>query len=241
MTTGDGSRRRGRPPSPTLTSVAIYEQLKRDILRFEFQPGDRLVELTLCERYGVSRTPVREALRRLEHDRLVVALNAGGRIVRGLDITDYEDVYTVRRVLEVHTVAELARRGDRIDLEALRDDWRDGYSPETTPLDGSYVVPDERFHLNLARATGNAYLVESMQRVHDRLRAIRSVDFTVRERLLASAAQHMAIIEAICARDAPLAVTRTEAHIQQSKDEIRTAIVRILSGKGVSRQLHLPA
>jgi DNA-binding GntR family transcriptional regulator len=211
------------------TGVEVYERLKRDILTFEFQPGEHLVELALCDRYQVSRTPVREALRRLEDDGLVVAREKRGRVVRALDIVDYEDAYTVRRVLEVYSVAELAAHTEWLDLEALQNDWHDGYSAETTPLDGSYVVPDERFHLNLARATGNAYLVESMERVHDRLRAIRSVDFTVRQRLIVSASQHMAIIEAIRASDVDLAVTRMEAHIRQSKDEIRTSMLRILS------------
>jgi DNA-binding GntR family transcriptional regulator len=221
--------RPGASPGGRRAGTEIYERLKRDILTFEFQPSERLVESELCDRYEVSRTPVREALRRLEDDGLVVAREKGGRVVRDLDITDYEDVYKVRRVLELYTVAELARHGECIDLDALENDWRDGHSAEIAPLDGSYVVPDERFHLNLARATGNAYLVESMERMHHRLRTIRSVDFTVRERLIASASQHMAIIEAIRANDAALAATRMEDHIRESEDEIRSIVLRILA------------
>ncbi len=207
----------------------IYERLKQDILAFEFRPGERLIELELCDRYQVSRTPVREALRRLEDDGLVVARDKGGRIVKGRDISDYEDVYRVRAVLEVYAVSELARRSGEIDADALGNGWRDGYSAQTTPLDGSYVVADERFHLGLARATGNVYLVESMQRVHDRLRTIRLVDFTVRERLIVSEAQHLAITEAIRAGDADRAAALMREHIDQSQDEIRSIMLRILS------------
>ena len=121
-----------------------------------------------------------------------------------------------------------ARSGE-IDADALGNGWRDGYSAQTTPLDGSYVVADERFHLGLARATGNAYLVESMQRVHDRLRTIRLVDFTVRERLIVSEAQHLAITEAIRAGDADRAAALMREHIDQSQDEIRSIMLRILS------------
>ena len=92
-----------------------------------------------------------------------------------------------------------------------------------------YIVPDERFHLGLARATGNAYLVESMERVHDRLRTIRSVDFTVRDRLIRSEQQHIAIGQAIRDGDRDGAATLMREHIDQSKDEIRTIMLRIIS------------
>jgi DNA-binding GntR family transcriptional regulator len=208
----------------------IYERLKQDILTFGFRPGERLVELELCERYEVSRTPVREALRRLEDDGLVVARDKGGRIVKGLDISDYEDVYAVRAVLETYAVSELAGRAAELsDVDALQYGWLEGYSAETAPLDGSYVIPDERFHLALARATGNAYLLESMERVHDRLHTIRAFDFTVRDRLIVSEAQHIAIGEAIRTGDRARAAALMAQHINQSKDEIRSIMLRILS------------
>jgi DNA-binding GntR family transcriptional regulator len=208
----------------------IYERLKQDILTFGFRPGERLVELELCDRYEVSRTPVREALRRLEDDGLVVARDKGGRIVKGLDISDYEDVYAVRAVLETYVVSDLAERAADLDnIDMLQYGWLDGYSAQETPLDGSYVIPDERFHLALARATGNAYLLESMERVHDRLHTIRSFDFTVRERLIDSEAQHIAIGQAIRVGDRAQAAALMAQHIQQSKDEIRSIMLRILS------------
>jgi DNA-binding GntR family transcriptional regulator len=229
VTIGEDAPSSSSPPGPRRTGAEVYERLKQDILTFNFRPGERLVELELCDRYEVSRTPVREALRRLEDDGLVIARDKGGRVVKGLDISDYEDVYAVRRILEVYAVQTLSARADQIDIEALENDWREGYPADTTPLDGSFVVPDERFHLGLAKATQNAYLVESLERVHDRLRTIRSVDFTVRERLIVSAAQHIAITEAIRAGDSDTAVRLMEAHIQQSKDEIRSIMLRILS------------
>jgi DNA-binding GntR family transcriptional regulator len=226
----------GKAPGPInhgtgrrAAGAEIYERLKRDILTFNFRPGERLVELELCDRYEVSRTPVREALRRLEDDGLVIARDRGGRVVKGHDISDYEDVYAIRSVLEVYAVRQLSERASQLDIDALENDWRAGYPAETTPLDGSFVVADERFHLGLAKATGNAYLVESLERVHDRLRTIRSVDFTVRERLIVSAQQHIAITEAIRAGDSDQAAALMEAHIAQSKDEIRSIMLRILS------------
>ena len=229
MSAADEGPGRGAQPSGRRTGAEIYERLKRDILTFEFRPGERLVELELCDRYEVSRTPVREALRRLEDDGLIVSRDKGGRVVKGLDISDYEDVYAVRAVLETYAVSDLANRPELPDIDALQYGWLDGYSAETADLDGAYVVPDERFHMNLARATGNAYLVESMERVHDRLHTIRSFDFTVRERLIVSEGQHIAIGQAIRHHDAAQAAALMQEHIDQSKDEIRTIMLRILS------------
>jgi DNA-binding GntR family transcriptional regulator len=211
------------------TGAEIYGQLKRDILTFQFRPGERLVELDLCDRYAVSRTPIREALRRLEDDGLVVPREKGGRVVKGFDVSDYEDVYAIRAVLEDYCVRVLAQRSDGLNYDALQYGWLEGYSAQTAPLDGSFVTPDERFHLGLARATGNAYLVDSMERVHDRLHTIRAFDFTVRERLVSSEQQHVAIGQAIREHDQAAAAELMHQHIAQSQDEIQTIMLRILS------------
>ncbi|MHB1808406.1 MAG: GntR family transcriptional regulator [Solirubrobacteraceae bacterium] len=225
----------GAPTTPAARAsraragTEIYERLKQDIVGLHFLPGERLVELELCDRYDVSRTPVREALRRLEDDGLVVMRPKGGRFVRGHDVTDYEDVYAVRATLEAFAVDELCKRAPEIDLDFLRDAWREGYPAASAPLDGSYVTADERFHLAIAQQTGNSYLASSLERINDRLRGIRSVDFTVRERLLTSEAQHLAIVAAIAQGDAGLAAELARGHIEQSKDEIRGILLRILS------------
>jgi DNA-binding GntR family transcriptional regulator len=213
----------GRNP----VAAGAYERLKADIVGFVVPPGERLVELELCERYGVSRTPVREALRRLEDEGFVHRREKGGRFVRALDLEAYRDVYRVRMVLEDFAVREVCARAGHVDLDALEHAWRAGFPSDTTPLDGSYVVADERFHLGLARASGNAYLVSALERIHDRLREIRSVDFTERERLVDSEAQHLAIVAAIRRGEVEEASLLLESHIAQSIEEIRAISMRI--------------
>lgn len=208
---------------------AIYERLKDDIASLRFMPGERLVELELCDRYGISRTPVREALRRLEDDGLVVTRPKGGRFVKGHDISEYEDVYSVRRALEMFAVRELCAHHESLDIDALRNDWRRGCKARSTPLDGSYVSVDERFHLSLAEATGNAFLVEMLERINDRLRGIRAVDFTVRERLIVSERQHLDVIDAIEAGNAEKAAKLIRDHITQSENEIGNVLLRMLT------------
>lgn len=217
-------------------AARVYEQLRLDIVRFAFLPGERLVELELTERYKVSRTPVRDALRRLEHEGVLVRGEKGGRFVRRFDISAYEDVYAVRTVLEIYAVRLLCERDGAIDHEALEERWRIGYPSQTTPLDGSYVVPDERFHVAIARETGNAFLASSIEAIHERLRISRSVDFSDRERIVVSESQHLEIAAAIRRRDADAAAALMESHIAQSKREIREISVRILEKLGRREQ-----
>lgn len=216
-------------------AARVYDQLKSDIAAFVLMPGARLVELELCERYGVSRSPIREAIGRLEVDSFVTRRAKGGRYVRSIDLSAYRDVYRVRIALETFAVREASSRIDSLDFDELMESWREGYVAATTPLDGSYVVADERFHLGLARASGNGYLELTLNRINDRLREIRSVDFTVRERIVASEAQHMAIVRALREGDAETSASLMEKHIVDSMaeiDEISTRILRRIYGGG---------
>jgi DNA-binding GntR family transcriptional regulator len=217
------------PPRSTKNAATMaYEKIKADVLQFEYLPGERLIELQLVERYGVSRTPIREALRRLAHEGLLTRGEKGGHYVRRYDISAYDDVYAVRTVLEAWAAREACEQRTADDLQELVEHWRRGFPAEEVPLDGSYVVPDERFHIAVARATGNSYLVASLEAVNDRLRIIRSVDFADRERIVVSEQQHLEIAAAIDRRDANMAARLMEEHIAQSKREIRERSLRLL-------------
>lgn len=204
----------------------VYERLKSDIAGFALMPGQRLVELELGERYGVSWSPVRDALGRLEIDNFVTRRPRGGRYVQTLDLAAYRDVYGVRVALETFAIREAFVRIDAVDLDELEEAWRECFPSATTPLDGSYVFADERFHLGIAKASGNGYLVSTLHRINDRLREIRSVDFTVRDRFVDSEAQHLAIVRAH--GDADESARLMERHITESMAGINAISLRIL-------------
>jgi DNA-binding GntR family transcriptional regulator len=221
-------------------AASAYERIKADVLQFEFLPGERLVELDLVDRYGVSRTPIREALRRLAHEGLLTRHERGGHFVRRYDISAYEDVYAVRTVLECWAARLACETRTDEDIVELTTAWREGYVPDEVPLDGSYTAPDERFHLAIARATGNSYLVTSLEAIHDQLHIIRSIDFADRERIIVSEQQHLDVAQAIVDRDADAAADRMEQHIAQSKREIRQRSLQLLERLG-SRELRRAA
>jgi DNA-binding GntR family transcriptional regulator len=221
-----------RRTSKTNVAASAYERIKADILQFEFLPGERLVELDLVDRYGMSRTPIREALRRLAHEGLLNRHEKGGHFVRRYDISAYEDVYAIRTVLECWGVRLACEARADSEMAELKDGWREGFEPHEVPLDGSYIVADERFHLAVARASGNGYLITALEAINDQLRIIRSVDFADRERIVVSEQQHLDIAAAIEARDADTASRLMEEHIAQSKSEIRQRSLQLLEKLG---------
>jgi DNA-binding GntR family transcriptional regulator len=218
----------GQSERPALVGATAYERIKADILAFHFRPGVRLVEAELCERYEVSRTPVREALRRLEDERLAVRRERGGRFVRDLDVSAYLGVYAVRRSLELLAIDLVCERLEEVDLESILSGWRKGYPSRTVALDGSYIVADERFHLAIAEQSDNGYLVESLTRINDQLRVIRSFDFSVRRRVVESESDHLAIGKRIADGDAEAAKALMSEHIIHSTEELRGITLKIL-------------
>ena len=202
----------------------VYRQLKQSITNFEFRPGARLVEDDLSELYGVSRTPVREALRQLEREGLVVASFGRGRFVREIALRDYEDVSHVRLALEALAVAQATERASNDAIDELRATW----DIEGSPADGSYVHADERFHNGIATLSDNGFLIDELARIGDRIRIIRVTDFTDATRITIVRNEHDAILAAIQAREAENASFLMRTHIERSQANIRQLIGRAL-------------
>jgi DNA-binding GntR family transcriptional regulator len=211
---------------------AVYHALKRDITHFEFKPGERLVETMLSERYGVSRTPIREALRRLTEEGIVRSTGKGGRIVPQFDSVEYEDLYAIRVVLEELAVVQACARATPEEIRALRESWNAGF--EAPALDGSYVEANERFHLGIAQLSHNEMLSAILRRIHERTRVITMVDFTSRERIETTEREHDAILDAIERQDVATAPALVHSHIFSSRESIeelaRRALGRIYMG-----------
>lgn len=209
----------------TTAQFDVYRQLKAEITSFGLRPGASLVEAELSERYGVSRTPVREALRQLEREGLVVALANRGRAVRDISLRDYEDISLARLALEDLAVQQACERASDEAIAALAEKWD---VPEAGSADGSYVYTDESFHSGIARLSGNEFLIGELDRINDRIRIIRLTDFTHEDRIEVVRADHAAVLEAMRARDVDRARELMRDHIERSHANIRGIIARAL-------------
>jgi DNA-binding GntR family transcriptional regulator len=204
----------------------VLLQLRDDLTSFRLRPGERLIEEDLSRRYGVSRTPVREALRVLQQEGLVVEDGRGRRSVPHFDIVAFEDIYRVRAGLERLAVAQAVERGARESIESLAKTWditRNGQEVS------EYYRSDERFHSGIARLSGNEFLIDALGRVDDRIRIIRLVDFTSPERVDRTRAEHAEILDAMLHGDARRASRLMAEHVDEAMTNVRELVTRALA------------
>lgn len=199
----------------------VYARLKDDIFEFRLLPGDRFTETEMAERYEVSRTPMRDALYRLQREGYLEVAFRRGWQVRTLDFAWFDDLYDLRIVLETAALERICQMPeDPPELAALKKIWL--VPKAEREQDGRRVSQlDERFHTSIVAAAGNT----EMSRVHaeltEKLRIIRRLDFTQGERIDATYQEHGKILQLLLRRKAAECVMLLRSHIQQSKLEVR--------------------
>ena len=210
-----------------------YSALKRDLLAGEFSLGRRLAEERISQRYGVSRTPVREALTRLHVERLVERHPDGGFTPTPPDLHTARHLYEVRFALEREALVRPGRCGERHDpvrLDELRSDWTSMRVPELgDPGDPTFVLLDEDFHVRLAATAGNPELVALLVHVNDRIRPIQVHDFVTPARIASTIEQHLAVVEALLRGDTDATLAAIDAHFAESLAEVETRAAHALA------------
>ena len=199
---------------------SVYEQLKSDIFEFRLMPGTRFSENEIARRARVSRTPVREALFRLEREGYLEVHAKSGWSVRALDFAALDHLYDVRVILECEAVRKLGAGNPRAALAGLEKIWL--VPPRQRLTDGARVARlDEEFHGKLVAAAGNPELARLHQTITERIRIVRRLDFTHPERIVYTYIEHGQILRAILARTPAKAIALLRAHIEESKSEVR--------------------
>jgi DNA-binding GntR family transcriptional regulator len=202
----------------------VYSELRARLLAGEVPIGERLVEEQLAAEFRTSRTPVREALRRLEGDGHLVRAAAGGLRPSVPNVRSMSQLYEVRIAIEELCVRRAATAGDRSLLEAVRGDWL-MLREEGPSLHGpDFVHADERFHRRLAEAGGNEVAERVLADVNDRIRLVRIQDFTTEDRVRATIAEHLEIVDAVLTGDADAAASFMRAHVQRSARVVRERV-----------------
>lgn len=206
----------------------IYLKIKNDIFDFRLLPGDRFTETEVAGRMGVSRTPVREALFRLQRENYVDVLYRNGWQVRPFNFEYFEDLYDVRTVLECAAVKRICD-SDQMprQLDRLKEVWLVSDEEMTTDV-GTLSALDEEFHEMLVEAAGNGEMVRIHRSVSERIRIIRRLDFTRKVRIEATYSEHAKILRAIIQRRSDQAQMMLKAHIESSRNEVRKITLHML-------------
>jgi DNA-binding GntR family transcriptional regulator len=212
-----------QPPAFRSRAEEVYAQLKNDVAEFTLVPGDRFTENEISERLGVSRTPVRQALFRLQQEGFVEVMFRSGWRVLPFDFDQFEQLYDLRMVLEttaVHRLCADAQRVDRAVLDGLVAIWLVPIAQRSA--DTVQVAQwDEAFHCALVQAAGNAEMARVHRDVTDRIRIIRRLDFTKQPRIDATYDEHAKILKAVRAKRGDQAAMLLRAHIETSQAEVR--------------------
>ncbi|MCY0387302.1 GntR family transcriptional regulator [Robbsia sp. Bb-Pol-6] len=206
-----------------------YARLRDDIFTFRMLPGDRFTESDVAACLGISRTPVREALLRLQGEGLVRVQFRSGWEVVPLDFGRFEDLYELRKLIERHAIRTLCvethARVDRAVLTDLRAQWCG--PADAAPLDSvAAAARDEAFHIALVRAAGNAEILDTFAHLTDKIRVIRRLDFEYDSRVRVIRGEHAALLDAILARDAAAALELIGAHIDAAHAEVSKITVQ---------------
>lgn len=195
-------------------SELAYDQLYDAIRRGVFQPGDRVREADVASRFSLSRTPVREALRKLEADGIIEHKARLGAVVRSLNHAEVVELYEMRIVLE-RTASEMAaQHANRAEIDELAEINDAIAEARHDPPEAARL--NQHFHRCIYLAARNRFLMESARALNNALMLLGPTTLEDEPRITQVVAQHRSIIEAIEARDEEAAGAAAEAHLEMS-------------------------
>lgn len=205
-------QRAGAPPAtapdlPTLGGKKssyrerVVDALRAAMIAGELRPGEVYSAPTLAARFGVSATPVREAMLDLAKEGLVDTVPNKGFRVTAVSEKQLDEYTHIRALIEIPTVVGLAGTADPVSLEALRPAAREIVHAAVAGDLIAYVEADTRFHLGLLALAGNAHLVEVVGDLRGRSRLYGLTALVQAGRLLASAQEHLELLDALLDRD----------------------------------------
>lgn len=197
----------------------VFEQLEGDILSGKYTRGESLTESKLSTQLGVSRTPIREALRRLGQEHLIEETGKGS-VVIGITEKDLEDIYLIRARIEGLSAGMAAEHRTEKQLDELR---------EVLELQEFYVEKkdtdrikqmDSRFHNKIYELSGSMVFYDTLAPLHKKAQKYRKASVENRSRADASAREHREIYEAVAEGNRVLAALRAEEHVKNAYKHI---------------------
>ncbi|WP_122156011.1 GntR family transcriptional regulator [Paraburkholderia sp.] len=217
------------PNAPNALAEQVYQQLKTDIFSFRLFPGDRFSESDIAQHYGVSRTPMRDGLFRLQREGYLEVGFRRGWKVSEINFEQLDQLYDLRIVLELASLERLTSgNAPHESIDPLKAVW----CVETEVRESDPVTMfgmDENFHRQLVAATGNREMLRVHNEVTERIRIVRRLDFLKPHRTSATYDEHSTMLHLIERNRLPEASILLRAHITQSKLEVRKITLSMLA------------
>ena len=215
------------PDSTTVETQSLgeqaYRELRRMIVHLDFTPGDVLREDELQSRLGIGRTPIREALQRLQRDQFVTVIPRRGMFVSGIDVSELSTLVETRAVLEPYAARLAALRG-------TESHWRAMERALISPVDhADQLAQDRTCHEIIWKAASNRFLVDTLEMLYsqsDRLWHLYLADVHYIEEAVY---EHRKILAALRSGDAELSARLVEAHVQSFDKQVRAAVTACLA------------
>ncbi len=205
-------------------SGVIYDQLATRINTWIYPPGHRLIEDAISAEFGVSRSPVREALNMLVEAALVEKEECKGYLVRRMDMRNINELYDTRLVLELAIIDLICKNGmDETILGSLEKRWRELLNA-LPDMAREAALEDEQFHETIAEAGGNQVIKQLLSDIDRRIHFVRISDITDPDRLKTTCIDHLEILDALGKKDHTLAAAAIKRNIQWGRQQVSAAL-----------------
>lgn len=205
----------------------VCENIRQAIIDGTFSPGERLMEIQLADEMGVSRTPVREAIRKLELEGFVVMIPRRGTYVADISIRDITEIYEIRISLDVLAAGLAAERITDDELNQLNNLLIEISKHVATMNMEKIVELDTAFHDLLYKAARNERLCSIINNLREQLTGIRGRSMSYPGRMVETMDEHRALVDAIASRNVAMAQHAAQVHLENAEQTLMLS----LSGK----------
>lgn len=202
----------------SLVRNEVFNRIRGEILGCTLQPGSELRESDLARRYGVSKSPIRDAMQKLELEGLIEIEPRRGHRVKPVSVADAEDILELRAILEIGAVRKIIATGDPEAIRGL-----DRYRTADQSSVSAFAKYNRGFHYHLAALSGNRRLAEETRRVmdfYDRLCVVSLTSIRTPSGFTEPLADHNAIVDAIQDGNAARAARLVTNHVKRSRGHI---------------------
>ncbi|WP_417212661.1 GntR family transcriptional regulator [Acinetobacter venetianus] len=197
-------------------SEVVYKKLLTAIQNGTFEPGTRIREVEMAELFGISRTPVRDAIRRLESDGLLIHVPRQGAVIKKLERREIIELYEIRQVLEGTAARYAANHASTIEideLEMLNDIMLNSIKEPIKVADSNRL-----FHKSLYQAANNRYLISTLESLSHSMTLLGGTTLDTPERIKEAYEEHLEIINAIKNKDEDKAEKSAQRHIRNAQN-----------------------